>query len=156
MAKRQIQKIRPGANPAPTVSPQSIQVTQQSFHGPVPPPQILDHYEAILPGATERIFRMAEKAQDHRQSLESRATNANIDAQARNLSIAKDKSDNENWCNTLGLLSGFIAALACIAGAIYLGMNEHQGLAGALIGVPLIGLVKVFRDKPKDAPTKSN
>jgi uncharacterized membrane protein len=40
------------------------------FRGPLPPPEILAKYEALLPGASERIFSMAERNQSHRQSLE--------------------------------------------------------------------------------------
>lgn len=30
------------------------------FEGPLPPPHILEHYEAILDGAADRILKMAE------------------------------------------------------------------------------------------------
>lgn len=43
----------------------------QHFHGPLPPPELLEHYEKVLPGGAERIFKMAEKEQVHRHSLES-------------------------------------------------------------------------------------
>lgn len=39
---------------------------QMEFSGPLPPPQILGQYDEVLPGAAERILRMAEKQQDHR------------------------------------------------------------------------------------------
>lgn len=42
----------------------------ESFSGPLPPPKHLAEYERILPGAAERIFRMAEDQATHRRSLE--------------------------------------------------------------------------------------
>ena len=31
-----------------------------SFSGPLPPPEIIEKYESILPGAADRIIRLAE------------------------------------------------------------------------------------------------
>lgn len=40
------------------------------FTGPLPPPVVLEGYEAVVPGSAERIMAMAEKEQDHRHSRE--------------------------------------------------------------------------------------
>ncbi len=42
--------------------PQKITVTETHF-GPIPHPQILARYDEILPGAAERILKMAKKKQ---------------------------------------------------------------------------------------------
>ncbi len=54
-----------------------------SFSGPLPPPNILEGYEKIIPGAADRIITMAEKQSNHRQSLE----NIIIRSNTRNESI---------------------------------------------------------------------
>jgi uncharacterized membrane protein len=46
------------------------QRTEMSYSGPLPPPNVLEGFEKILPGAAERIFVMAEKQLEHRMSLE--------------------------------------------------------------------------------------
>jgi len=54
------------------------------FSGPLPPPASFAHYENILPGSAERIFRMTEKQLDHSIDLEKAEASANrrlLDAQ---------------------------------------------------------------------------
>ena len=45
-------------------------IRQSSFSGPLPPPQILEKYESIVPGSADRIIGMAEKQSEHRRSIE--------------------------------------------------------------------------------------
>ena len=42
----------------------------ETFQGPIPPPSVLEAYEKILPGAAERILKMAENQSTHRQEIE--------------------------------------------------------------------------------------
>ena len=42
----------------------------EGFVGPLPHPEHFAHYDETLPGAAERILRMAEKEQDHRHAWE--------------------------------------------------------------------------------------
>ncbi len=49
-----------------------------SVSGPIPAPQILQQYNTILPGAAERIIRMAEKQSDHRMDLEKKVVYSNV------------------------------------------------------------------------------
>jgi uncharacterized membrane protein len=48
-------------------------LTQQQFSGPVPHPQILQGYDQIIPGAAERILRMAEEDAEHQRKIEKTA-----------------------------------------------------------------------------------
>lgn len=48
-----------------------IQAVSQ-FSGPIPAPETIEHYDAVLPGSADRIVTMAEKQSDHRQKLENR------------------------------------------------------------------------------------
>lgn len=49
-----------------------------SFSGPIPPPNILESYEHILPGSADRIIIMAEEQARHRQRLEKDIITSNI------------------------------------------------------------------------------
>ena len=53
-------------------SERRVQMVKQELHfsGPLPPPETLEKYEKMIPGAAERILAMAEKQSDHRQQLE--------------------------------------------------------------------------------------
>ena len=57
--------------------------TEQTYSGPLPPPQALKEYEEILPGAAERVFKIAEgeaesvwNARAGRQRLANRIADA--------------------------------------------------------------------------------
>ncbi len=56
----------------PSVGRLSISASQEvSYHSPIPPPQILAGYNAIVaPDAGDRILRMVERQEEHRQYLE--------------------------------------------------------------------------------------
>lgn len=47
------------------------QITETSWRAPLPPPHALEHYERILPGAADRVLRMAERQLDIREARES-------------------------------------------------------------------------------------
>lgn len=53
-------------------------VHHEYFEGPLPHPQILEKYEKIFPGATERLISMAEQQSKHRQELEKSVIYSNI------------------------------------------------------------------------------
>jgi hypothetical protein len=55
-------------SPAPT---EPKPVASQSWHGPLPPPAALEHFERIVPGAAQRLIDMAEAEQKHRHSIEA-------------------------------------------------------------------------------------
>jgi len=44
----------------------------------------------------------------------------------------------------LGWFAGFIAFLTCIAGSVYLALNNQEKVALALLGVPVLGVVGWF------------
>jgi len=98
----------------------------QAFSGPLPHPDILRKYEEIVPGAAQRIIKMAEDQTSHRKDLESKVIHSNI--------------VREKWGQTLG----FIIA---IVGLIVAGLVGVFGsaVAGGAIGIAtLASLVGVF------------
>jgi uncharacterized membrane protein len=56
------------------VSAELVKVTLEAFaasnQGPLPPVEQTRAYEEVLPGAAERLFRMAELQLEHRHELE--------------------------------------------------------------------------------------
>jgi uncharacterized membrane protein len=104
-----------------------------SYRGPLPPPQILQGYEELLPGAAERIFAMAEENQKHRHKLESE--------------VIPRKSRNE----TRGQFFGFILAIVTIgigAFLIYLDKNVI-GLSVILTELVLLVTLFIYTDQQK-------
>lgn len=56
-------------------------ITEQyysSFSGPLPPPKTLEGYEQILPGAADRIIKMAEQNANNRLNLDNKIVEADI------------------------------------------------------------------------------
>jgi len=49
-----------------------------SFSGPLPPPATLEGYENILPGAADRIIKMAEQNANTRLSLDNKIVESDI------------------------------------------------------------------------------
>jgi len=96
------------------------------FSGPLPPPELLGKYEALLPGAADRIIRMAETQQTHRQDLERTVIKSNVSVQ--------------KW----GLACGFVLALTAISGGIWLSLRGSSGVGLTAIISALAALVGVF------------
>lgn len=96
------------------------------FSGPLPPPEILERYEKILPGAAERIISMAEKQSEHRKQLES-------------IVIGTDTANSR-----MGLWFGLIIGLAGLAVSALVAIWGKEW-AGTIIGsATLVSLVGTF------------
>ena len=110
------------------VSVQSV----QHFQGPLPPPQALAQYEAILPGCAERIVSMAEEQAAHRRELETRVITGNLAAERRGqvaaFAIALVTIMGGVWLiyhgRDVGGLTAIIGALAGLAGAFVYGRRK--------------------------------
>ena len=50
----------------------------QSFSGPLPHPDVLRKFNEIVPGAAERIIKMAEEQSAHRKELEKKVVDSDI------------------------------------------------------------------------------
>lgn len=113
------------------------------FTGPLPPPGILEQYERIQPGTADRIIKMAEAEQRHRQTMQEKL----IDCQVLDVKQARFE-------RRLGQFFGFgIGVVSILAGSVTAVMGAP--IAGGLIGsTGVIGLVSVFvtgrRSLPKD------
>lgn len=98
----------------------------KQYSGPLPPPEQLQIYEQVLPGAADRILAMAENENKHRHNKENRALNGTI--------------LNER----LGMAFALLICLSAIAGGVYC-IFKGQAIAGSFISaVPLTGIVIAF------------
>jgi uncharacterized membrane protein len=52
------------------------QITRFEYQGVLPPAQQFQEYDDALPGAAERILRMAERQQEHRMRMEEQESTA--------------------------------------------------------------------------------
>lgn len=97
-----------------------------SFQGPLPPPQILSHYDEIVPGSAERIISLWERQVQHRQELEKKAIGSDI---------------RQSY---FGAALGFIIAIAAIGAGTFLAYNGQPTEGLAAIITALVGLVGVY------------
>ena len=98
----------------------------ESFSGPIPPPDLLERYNKVIPNGADRILAMAEQQQLHRQFMEKSVVEGDV-----------RRSDR-------GLILGFIITVMFGAGGIYLVATGHDLNGLAVIFVPLAGLVGTF------------
>ena len=97
-----------------------------SWEGPLPPPNALQQYEEIVPGAAARILDMAERQSNHRIQLE------------KTVIVGDSRRSN------MGLIFAFLLSAAIIGVGAYLIMNDHDWAGASLIGLDLVGLATVF------------
>jgi uncharacterized membrane protein len=102
----------------------------REHYGPLPPPEVLEAYEANFPGLAERIIRMAELPTEmansqlqHRQRLEQRVVGSDI---------------RSRWAGIVGGLIVYSFAIAAGAWLVYQNRSV-EGLASILtaLGAPL-------------------
>lgn len=133
----------------------SVIMSQYQFTGPLPPPKILAGYADINQTFPERIMKMAEKEQKHRQRQQKKHL-------AEELKIVKYGAETERIDITRGQIFGFfIGITAIVAGTITALLG--QPIVGGLIGFGgVAGLVSVFiigrsgKNSKKMKETKEN
>lgn len=103
-----------------------LTLRRSSHSGPLPSFETLDGYEQTLPGAADRVFKMAENQQEHRIGMEKMVVRRQL-----------NQSGTGQWM-------AFILAVLFLASGVYLGLEGHDWLAGGIVGSTLIGLVTVF------------
>lgn len=119
-----------------------MQIAAATFSGPIPPPDILQKYDQILPGLAERIMKQAESQTAHRIEIEKRVINSDI------------------INSRLGLIFGFILGIVGITGGIYL-TSLGMAQSGLFIsGGSLVSLISVFiygsRTRRKEREARRN
>jgi uncharacterized membrane protein len=81
---------------------QAFAGTQYSYSGPLPHPEILEHYDRIVPGGAERIFAQFESQSLHRQKIEASVVRSN------------------SFVQIFGAISALLLGAVAIGGGLYL------------------------------------
>lgn len=109
------------------VQQQVQQVQVQQWSGPLPAPADLEKFNQVIPDGAQRIFAMAEKEQIHRIDFEKFGLAASIKEHRRGQ-----------------YLGAAISISAVIGAAITAIMGVHWTVSVALVGVPVLGLVRAI------------
>jgi len=137
------------SNPAGVAEPNALDTRQpparrvsasiSAFQGPLPPPEMLERYNQVVPNGADRIVGMAETQLRHRQGLESTVVNGNVTSQKPGQVFA--------------FILGFIAI---VGGIVLIGIDKNtQGLAAiitafvALAGVFVYGRWEQERERER-------
>jgi uncharacterized membrane protein len=126
---------------------------ERSFSGPLPPPEILQGYEAACPGAAERILRMAEDQGEHRRRLEDRTLEAGIEGMRRSFYEAR-----------IGQLCAFLISaffLGCGTYAVIQGKEIAGGIFGtfglsSIVASFILGRSRASEEKQEEEETEKS
>lgn len=129
-------------SPQPSEKKKVLLRQSSSFSGPLPPPEILRGFEDIVPGAAERIIKMAEEQSNHRRELERKVITSDI--------------SRSKWGQILGFVIAVVGLGVSAVVAVW-----GSAVAGGVIGVgTLASLVGVFmygsRVRSKEREEKRN
>jgi uncharacterized membrane protein len=127
-------------NPPTGNTKTDTQVSTVGWSGPLPPPDALQQFDATIENGAERIFKMAEAEQAARLARE---------AEAIKYELAKFEAIRQD--NRRGQWLGFFIALSAVAAAsatAYFG--AHPSVSIALVGVPILGIVKAIINSRSD------
>ena len=103
-----------------------VEARLEAYSGPLPKPSDLQEYDNVVPGAGERIIRMAEQQAEHRQFLEKTV-------------ITGDTKRAD-----MGLYSGAVIAFCVLGGSIFLIYTGHDWAGAFILSLDIVGLVSVF------------
>lgn len=97
-----------------------------AYKGPIPPPEVLEGYERIVPGSAKRIIDNALKQSEHRRALEQ--------------IVIKGDNRRADWGLYIGAAIASMMIL-CGSGLVALGF---PGSGTAVATVSVVGLTSVF------------
>jgi len=123
--------------------------TTQLYEGPIPHPDVLARFDDRVPGTAHRLINLAIEESEHRRKMEEMAMAANVSTQSRNVAIAENQSKAVFRSDAISQFLGAAVTAACIFGAVYLAVNEHEGVAALLCAVPTGALIQAFFVKRK-------
>lgn len=103
-----------------------VKETYSAFSGPLPSPEVLKKFDEVVPGAAERIIKMAEEQSSHRRGLEKGVIESDI--------------IRSKWGQILGFIIAIVGLVVSALISVY-----GNAIAGGIIGVgTLASLVGVF------------
>jgi uncharacterized membrane protein len=97
----------------------------ESFSGPLPHPDLLLKFDEVVPGAAERILKLAETQSAHRIELERMVVSSDI--------------SRSKWGQILGFILAVIGLTASVVIGIF-GSALGGGIMGATTVASLVGV----------------
>jgi len=91
------------------VDKSEVRLFMARFQGPVPPPNLLKEYEAIMPGAAKMIFTAAKEERHHRHEIE------NVRAE-----LAIKETSANIISNRIGQTLSFLSLLAVLIASVWM------------------------------------
>lgn len=132
--------------PANRAASQQTALFEQTavYHGPIPPPDMLQRFDDVVPGSARQILEDAHNEGEHRRNLQKSTTDANIASQKHQLQIAARQSEIVYRTDLLGQILGAGISLVCIGSSVYLAVESHYWIAAILGGIPSAALIRSF------------
>ena len=120
-----------------------VQIQAQFWQGQFPPPDVIEKYEKITPGSFDRIIQMAEKLQS-----------AQIEETKRAQDYTQKDAARGQRLGFWSIIAAVIGATICALYGSYTHTSGAFAVAGAMIGLPLMGAVKALIDSAKTPSAK--
>jgi len=130
--------MKPGKNaatPAPKGSGVVVTHASVQISGPLPPPEAFRGYEDVVPGAADRILKMAEGEQVHRHQVETRQLRYTVSLAAL----------GQVFALTIGLSGIVSGAVLALRGQNLNGLAFLVTSLATLVGVYIHGQRKASR-----------
>ena len=105
----------------------------QQFSGPLPHPDTLRAYDAIVPGAGKDIIQSFINEGEHRRALQSREA-----------TMCEEWSRADVGLQKRGQILGFIIAMVGVGGGLSVAATVSPAAGAAVSGVTLLGIVAAF------------
>ena len=140
MTQKSVQKNNRGAIKQPIANQPSL----THYQGPIPPPDILQGLDDLVPGTAAKLIQLALDESEHRRSLEIKVANANISAQQQQSEINLRQTKAVVRSDILGQIFGFLVCITSIGLSGYLGYQNHETLAFAIAAIPTAAIIKAF------------
>ena len=118
--------------PQPTTNQSEIIVSRQ-FSGPLPPPDALAQYDHVVPGAAERILKMAENEAEIRHRNEEKLVDNEVKL-----------TNNMVRSSYLGIYFAFASVILMIALAFLALINDHPTVATSIVVVNMASVAGIF------------
>ena len=116
-----------------------VVMAMESRHhsGPLPPPELLEAYNQVMPGLGAIIVQQmqdanlrANKEQDHRHSM-----------QARSISISENFSRAEIKTTRIGQIAAILLVILLLAIAVFLIVNKYSTEGFTTLAVTMAGII---------------
>ena len=123
-------------------------VVSKTHSGPLPDPQTLREYDDLRPGSAAEIIKMASDQAQHRREMEKMALAADSSARDNQLQVEHQRIRGTIVTDRLGMILGWIVALACVAGAIWSAVADKPSVVTiAFLGLPIAGIINSIRKR---------